>query len=856
MKRPARRLSSFLALSVGAATLSVVGYAGGAAGAQSADAQSIATNRLTDDASGSLTQRTDGGVLDFVGVPAGEDLDNPEVSPSTGVSAAAAAHLARYGAAFGAKRPGTTLTRSSDMATSTGDVVRYQQRVGGVPVMGGELVMSLRADRELDSVLAKTSRATRVPNARVGESVAAASAQQSFQRVAGSGDAAQVSEKGRWVIDPVLIGASASLPVRTAWRFELTRGAHERRLVTVDDQTGLVLMNNDLIGHAKRRIVCDNNQVLQNPNVTQAACVNASANKVRGEGDPPTALAEANIAYDLGGATHDGFVAFGIPDLTELIGRDIGGGVKALSQTVRWCYSGQSCPYANAFWNGSGMYYGTGYAVADDVVGHEMGHGVTERTSGLVYWGQSGAINESLSDIFGEIIDHRNVGPGDTPTNFQLGEDLPIGAIRDVANPPAFNDPDRTGSPLYRKEVCNACYPDNDGVHSNSGVSNKAFYLASQGGTFNGQTITGIDAGDPNLTKSGRLWLLVDQLLTSGSGWSELDVVLKQACASLQGTGVVTAANCSAVAQAALATELATTPVKNPQPADATISCPGTGVPRVLFDSETGTPATKFIAGALWSRDGAPQTGQVAYSGPDAWSNAESSSVGQTSLTAAAPIALPAGQAAFLHFQQWRVLDYDAGGFYDGGTVEINALPTAASTWVNGPVDTIALGGGNPIEGQKAFGGDSRGYLASRLDITSFAGQNVIPRFTMSTDSIFSGLGWYLDDIRVYTCDPAPVTPPVLAVVAGSADIKGKLLVGKKLKAKTSGWAPADVTYSYQWLRNGKVIKNATAKKYKLKNKDKGKRLQVKVTATKTGYTPASVTSKKTKKIKKKKNKK
>ena len=123
-----------------------------------------------------------------------------------------------------------------------------------------------------------------------------------------------------------------------------------------------------------------------------------------------------------------------------------------------------------------------------------MGHGVTERTSGLVYWGQSGAINESLSDIFGEIIDHRNVGPGDTATNFQLGEDLPIGAIRSMSNPPAFGDPDRTGSAQLRQgDVPRAsCYGDEDGVHSNSGVGNKTFYLASQGtgGTpFNGVTI-------------------------------------------------------------------------------------------------------------------------------------------------------------------------------------------------------------------------------------------------------------------------------------------------------------------------------------------------------------------------------
>ena len=54
------------------------------------------------------------------------------------------------------------------------------------------------------------------------------------------------------------------------------------------------------------------------------------------------------------------------------------------------------------------MFYGAGYAGADDVVGHEITHGVIDRNSDLFYWGQSGAINESLADVMGEIVDHRN----------------------------------------------------------------------------------------------------------------------------------------------------------------------------------------------------------------------------------------------------------------------------------------------------------------------------------------------------------------------------------------------------------------------------------------------------------------
>ncbi len=841
-----------LAVAASAALAAGTLAATGSPGTAAADAQAAASSRLAADATGELTYRSASGVYDFVGVPADVTVDDPGVSSSTSVLDAADAHLARYGAAFGSKQAGTTLTELRSAATSTGDVVRYQQNVGGLPVMGGEFVVSLRENRELDSILAKTTRATSVSSAKVSQADATSTAQEFFKGSAGKGGPATVVSVGRWVVDPGLIGASTALPTRTVWRFELTRAADERRMVLVDDQLGAVLMNVDLINEAKNRVVCDNNQVPRPVPSNSTPCNNASANLVRTEAGAPAALPEAETAFALGGAVHDNYSAFQTGfDLTNLIGDDIGGGVKALAQTVRWCYTGNPCPYANAFWNGEQMYYGTSYATADDVVGHEMTHGVTERTSGLFYWSQSGAMNESISDIMGEIIDHRNVQPVAEPVTWTMGEDLPIGAIRNVQNPPAFSDPDRTGSAFYVKENC-CGYPDGDGVHSNSGVGNKTFYLASQGGTFNSQTITGIDTGDPLLTKSGKLWLLVDQLLSSGSDYADLAVVLDQACQALIGTGVMTAANCTAVNQAGLATELHLTPVNNPQPTDAAITCPAGTTSRVLLDSESGTPATKFTAGPGWSRNGVPGWGQIAHSNPAAWSSYEATPSSSNSLTAAAPVALPAGQASYLFFQHWRLVQYTAGGvFNDAGTVEVNGADTAALPWVNGPTQTIN-GTGNPANGKLGFGGDSRGYVASRVDLSSLAGQNVTPRFTFNNNNTGQTfLGWWVDDVKLYTCDvPAP---PMVA--AGAPTIKGKAVVGKKLTALPGTWGPAPVTLTYQWLRNGAPIAGATGSKYKLKKKDKGKKISVTVTGTKAGHTSASATSPPTKKVKKKKKK-
>ena len=492
---------------------------------------------------------------------------------------------------------------------------------------------------------------------------------------------------------------------------------------------------------------------------------------------------------------------------------------------MRFCYTAKTCPYANAFWNGTQMYYGTGYAAADDVVGHELTHGFTEHTSDLFYWGQSGAISESISDIIGQIVDRRN---GDTDATWALGEDLPAylgDGLRSMQDPTLFSDPDRTGSILYYRET-GAVYDDNDAVHWNSGVGNKTFYLASQGGSFNGRTITGIDT-DPLLTKSGRLWLLADQSLTSGSDYADLGAVLDQSCQTLlaaPGSGFTTA-DCANVHEAALSTELFTTPTWNPQPADAPATCP-VGSKRVLFDSESGDAAAKFRAGATWSRAGIPGWGRVAHGGPDSWGSDDPATPGSSSLVLAGAVRLPAGQPAFLRFQHWRYLEHDleSGKYYDGGTVEVDSgtgpQDAAALPWVNGPQLPIFAPGSNPAGGRKAFVGDSRGYLASRVDLTALAGRSVTPRFTMNTDSGGSRIGWYVDDIELYTCD-------LPAANVSAPTIGGVPRLGSPLTASPGSWSPEGTAVGYQWLRGGAPIAGATGATYVPVVADVGFALQV-----------------------------
>ena len=152
-----------------------------------------------------------------------------------------------------------------------------------------------------------------------------------------------------------------------------------------------------------------------------------------------------------------------------------GNGAKLLS------YVHYSSGYVNAFWDGSRMTYGDGDGrsygplTSLDIAGHEMTHGVTEYAAGLVYRNESGALNESFSDIFGEMVEWHATGSND----WQMGTDIGIGgsgAIRSMDNPNAYGDPDTYGGTNWYTGT-----GDNGGVHINSGVQNRWFYVLAVG---------------------------------------------------------------------------------------------------------------------------------------------------------------------------------------------------------------------------------------------------------------------------------------------------------------------------------------------------------------------------------------
>ena len=347
--------------------------------------------------------------------------------------------------------------------------VRFQQLLDDVPVVGGEFVVNLDAARNVLSVSGEALPAAAAVAAtpRIGSTAASAAAVAAVakaRRVAPID--LEATQPTLWIYDARILGGPGPERPTLVWRLDVMGkgGLPINELVLVDAQLGSVALRIDQIEHAKNRQVCDGaNTAAQYPCTVP----------VRSEGGAPHLVQDVNDAYDHTGDTYDLFFA---------LGRDsLDGAGMTLKSTVRHCPSGEPCPYGNAFWDGEQMVYGQGFAAADDVVGHELTHGVTEHSARLFYYYQSGAINESLSDVFGEFVDLTNGVGTDTPAaRWQLGEDLPVfGVIRDMEDPTLFNDPDRVTSPKY---TADSNEQDAGGVHRNSGVNNKAAFLMTDGG--------------------------------------------------------------------------------------------------------------------------------------------------------------------------------------------------------------------------------------------------------------------------------------------------------------------------------------------------------------------------------------
>ena len=430
---------------------------------------------------------------------------------------------------------------------STKKSVKYNQLYGGIRVFGAEMIVQVNDEDGVDCVISDImTDSSKLDDSTIGltptiDSASAAEIARVFVRENYSGLnnrrsrdsnvrenysglidrrsgfskfypegslSLETSNIELMIFDPSVVDKDGC--VALVWKVEVsgTAGQPIKEVVLVNAHDEGVEFNYSLIYDSRVRQIYDSENSTADPGTLK-----------RSEGGPASGIGDVDLAYDFYGDTYDFYYDLNGRDSIDDVGM-------TMSATVRYCYL--SCPFYNAFWDGSRMYFGEGFVV-DDIVGHELTHGVTQYESGLIYQGESGAINESLSDMWGEWIDLTNSAGTDTEAvEWLLGEDSPFGAIRCMKNPTMFGDPDRYNSPYFYRDTL----WDNGGVHWNSGVGNKLCYLLTDGDTFNGYAIAG-----EGITFTERLFYECQvSLLTDSSNYEDLYYALIQAAINLNAT--------------------------------------------------------------------------------------------------------------------------------------------------------------------------------------------------------------------------------------------------------------------------------------------------------------------------------
>lgn len=236
--------------------------------------------------------------------------------------------------------------------------------------------------------------------------------------------------------------------------------------------------------------------------------------QVRAEGQAPVGDESANEAYDgLGDTFALYWQAF---QRNSLDGKGL-----PLIATVHY-----DKDFDNAYWDGQQMVFGDGDGVyfssftdSVDVIGHELTHGVTQYTAGLTYVAQPGALNESMSDCFGSMVKQQVLGQTADHADWLIGQGLFTAKVKGVAlrsmkapgtaydDPHLGKDPQPADMTGYQDLPHDSAH-DNGGVHINSGIPNRAFYLAA----------TAI--GGNSWEGAGRIWYAV---LTGGKLAKDVD---------------------------------------------------------------------------------------------------------------------------------------------------------------------------------------------------------------------------------------------------------------------------------------------------------------------------------------------
>ena len=677
--------------------------------------------------------------------------------------------------------------------------VRLAQRHAGLAVLGGDLIVHLD-ERGVTGV-----NGTWIPDLasqvgdlapRVAADAAAATALADAAKDAGAG--ARVAAQELAIYRTGLLRGQPG-EARLAWSTAVA-GAAGARQVWIDAHTGAVLDGWSLDPAALHRIVYTPQYDPENPELFV----------VRDEDDIENPLLiNANNLFRYSGDIYQLF--------DSSFDHDSYDGDGAIMRTV--LLANENCP--NAYWDGQTTNYCPGFDL-DDVVAHEWGHAYTQYTHGLIYAYQSGALNESYSDIFGETVDllngedggggDNNAEPYPDGQRWLVGEDIDGGSgavqellLRDMC------DPDRLGSPGSVASASYTCSADDQGgVHYNSGVPNHGYALV----------VDGSDMCDPDGTLPATVngigytralaiyYRAMTVYQTSTTQFADHAEALEMACDDLIGEDLspprivdgaspadatITAAHCEQVHNAMVATGMAAEepsceflPVLLGGAPDACDGAASVFTEDWSDGLDGWTPGFEAVNPADWPDyawevvDDLPEnvSGSAAFAidstaGTCAAGGDYSGRFWLDSPTFVAPDEGGQLQLRFRHFVRTE-LGYDGGNLMlsvNGG--EFAVVPQEAFRY-NAPRTALAAAVGqapntNPKAGEMAWHGTDEGttdgsWGTTIVDLSSLVapGDEVQLRFDFGIDGCNGVEGWYVRSIDVLDCPDIP--GPMLTV--------------------------------------------------------------------------------------------
>ncbi len=747
------------------------------------------------------------------------------------------AFFREYGGAFGIRDAERELQLAGVSTDPYGmRHVEYVQMYEGVPVFASSLRAHFDKNGQLTAI-----NGVFIPKVGVNPAAALSAEQAADIAIAhveaptsAASDATPAQKKGDSSVSAGLEARSTTLYVfranlvrgipganHLAYEVEVTNGRDVREFVYVDAHTGAVIEQFTGTYNALYRRAFDTDE-------------NYPTTPFWTEGQTlPTGNTEANnVIYASG-------------ELYNVIGSLTGGaylswdGADAQMDNI-FNTTTLDCP--NAEWTGTYSHFCTD-VTGDDTVAHEWGHAYTDGTHNLIYAWQAGALSETYSDIWGEVVDFLNgrgldtghvafrttgscsmyiTPPGpDNSYRWLSGEDDPgMGAIRDLWLPSCFGDPDRVSDANY---YCGT--GDQGGVHTNCGVTNHAFALLTDGGAFNGQTIAGI-----GITKTAHLyWRTQSVYQTPTTDFQDHANALVQSCQDLRGqplrelsttttntgfsTAVISQADCDELDKVIAAVEM------NVQPTQCgftpMLETPAPSLCGVLEDTNTiltqdweaglgtwitGTraianPATFdsldwFVKASL--PDG--RAGQAVFAENDVnKGDCGADDESGVRYLESPTITVPAAAALRLAFDHWVATEAD----WDGGNVKISVnggawqlVPAEAYPFNAYPATLSSADDGNtnPMAGEEAFtgtdgGANSGSWGQSQVDLSGLAaaGDQIKLRFELGADGCNGSVGWYVDTVQLYQCVAAPA-----GVLNGAVSDGANPIYGAEIEAVTN----------------------------------------------------------------------